>query len=152
MRHLLAVLAVAVAAIALPSFAEERVAVVTDELTKKECSACHMAFPAGFLPQRSWEAIMANLKDHFGEDASLDPDSVAAIKSYLLANAADATGKARGFARGIPADQTPLRITELPGFKGDHGRFSQATMKKVGSLSNCVACHRGAEKGYFEDD
>ena len=126
--------------------------VVTDALTKTECSACHMAFPPGFLPQRSWEALMGNLKDHFGEDASLSPEDAAAIKDYLMANAADASGKARGFARGIPADQTPLRITELPRFLGEHGRFSAATLKKVGSLSNCVACHQGAEKGYFEDD
>jgi hypothetical protein len=126
--------------------------VVTDELTKKECSACHMAYPPGFLPARSWEALTGNLKDHFGEDASLSAESVTAIRDYLVANAADASGKMRGFARGIPADQTPLRITELPRFKGEHGNFSEATMKKVGSLSNCVACHAGAEKGIFEDD
>lgn len=126
--------------------------VVTDELTKKECSACHLAYPPVFLPARSWEAITGNLKEHFGEDASLSPADTSAIKDYLVANAADSTGKTRGFARGIPADQTPLRITELPRFLGEHGHFSQATMKKVGSLSNCVACHQGAEKGIFEDD
>jgi hypothetical protein len=134
------------------AFADGARGVVTDELTKKECSACHMAFPPGFLPARSWEALMGNLKEHFGEDASLAPEATTAIKDYLLANAADANGKARGFARGIPADQTPLRITELPRFKGEHGRFSDATMKKVGTLSNCAGCHQGAEKGIFEDD
>jgi mono/diheme cytochrome c family protein len=126
--------------------------VVTDELTRKECSACHMAYPPVFLPARSWEAITGNLKQHFGEDASLSPEDTAAIKTYLMANAADSSGKVRGFARGIPADQTPLRITELPRFLGEHGRFSPATIKKVGSLSNCAACHQGAEKGIFEDD
>lgn len=127
-------------------------AVVTDALTKKECSACHIAYPPGFLPARSWEAITGNLKEHFGEDASLSPEDTAAIKDYLVANAADSAGKVRGFARGLPADQTPLRITELPRFKGQHGRFSDATMKKVGSLSNCSACHQGAEQGIYEDD
>lgn len=134
------------------AMADERRGVVSDELTKKECGACHMAFPAGFLPARSWEALMGNLKEHFGEDASLSPESTAAIKDYLLANAADASGKQRGFARGLPADQVPLRISELPNFKREHGNFSAATMKKVGTLSNCVACHRGAEQGYYEDD
>ncbi len=129
-----------------------RMAVITDELTKKECGACHMAFPAVLLPARSWEALAGNLKDHFGEDASLGADATTAIKDYLVANAADASGKVRGMARGVPADQTPLRITELPRFKGEHGRFSEATMKKVGSMSNCAGCHRGAEQGYFEDD
>lgn len=139
-------------AVATVALADGARGVVTDELTKKECSACHMAYPPGFLPARSWEALTGNLKDHFGEDASLAADATTAIRDYLVANAADASGKMRGFPRGIPADQTPLRITELPRFKGEHGRFSDATMKKVGSLSNCVACHQGAEKGYFEDD
>lgn len=134
------------------AFADERMGIVTDDLTKKECGACHMAFPAGFLPQRSWEALMGNLKDHFGEDASLNAGSTAAIKDYLLANAADASGTARGFARGLAADQTPLRISELPRFKREHGTFSEARMKKVGSMSNCAGCHRGAEQGYFDDD
>jgi len=125
--------------------------VVTDELTRKECSACHMAYPPVFLPARSWEAITGNLKEHFGEDASLSPEDTAAIKAYLVANAADASGKMRGFARGLPDNVLPLRITDLPRFKGEHN-FSPATIKKVGSISNCVACHRGAEMGLFEDD
>jgi hypothetical protein len=144
--------ALCLASIATIALADERMGFVNDELTKKECGACHMAFPAGFLPKRSWEALMGNLKDHFGEDASLSAESAAAIKDYLLANAADASGKARGFARGLAADQTPLRITELPRFKREHGNFSEATMKKVGSMSNCTGCHRGADQGYYDDD
>lgn len=144
--------ALCLASLAGIALADERMAIVTDELTKKECTACHMAFPAGFLPKRSWEAMMGNLKDHFGEDASLNAEATAAIKEYLVAHAADSSGKARGFARGIAADQTPLRITELPRFKREHGTFSEATMKKVGSMSNCAGCHRGAEQGNYDDD
>ena len=139
-------------AVATVALADGARGVVTDELTKKECSACHMAYPPGFLPARSWEALTGNLKDHFGEDASLAADATTAIRDYLVANAAGASGKARGFARGLAADQSPLRISELPRFKREHGKFSEATMKKVGSMSNCSGCHRGAEQGYFDDD
>ena len=144
--------AACLAAFASVALADGRRSYVTDELTKKECSACHMAYPPGFLPARSWEALTGNLRDHFGEDASLGAEAMMAIRDYLVVNAADASGKARGFARGIPADQTPLRITELPRFRDEHGRFSEATIKKVGSISNCTACHTGAELGYYEDD
>lgn len=140
------------AALSTLALADGSRGVVTDQLTKTECSACHMAFQPGFLPARSWQALMGNLKEHFGEDASLSAETTAAITSYLVANAADSSGKPRGFARGLPADQTPLRITDLPRFKGEHGRFSEATMKKADSMSNCTACHQRAEKGIFEDD
>jgi mono/diheme cytochrome c family protein len=119
---------------------------------KKECSACHLAYPAGFLPARSWTEIMAHLDKHFGEDASLTPDIVANIQAFLTANANDASGKQRGFARQLPLDQTPLRITELSGFQGAHGTFNQNTMKRVGSMSNCVGCHTGAASGNYGDD
>ena len=36
-----------------------RVAPVTDKVVAKECSACHMLYPAGLLPARSWTAVMA---------------------------------------------------------------------------------------------
>jgi Dihaem cytochrome c len=130
----------------------DRMAIVTDDATKAECSACHMAFPAGLLPARSWEAIMKELPNHFGEDASLAPALASAITAYLVANANDAGGKQRGFARRVAADQVPLRITELPGFMREHGSFPDSTMARVGKMSNCVGCHQGAEKGIFEDD
>jgi hypothetical protein len=38
---------------------------------KKECAACHMAFPPNALPAKSWKTMMENLQGHFGEDASM---------------------------------------------------------------------------------
>ncbi|MFD2174814.1 diheme cytochrome c [Rhodobacter lacus] len=115
-----------------------------------ECSACHMAFPPGFLPARSWQAMMADLGNHFGEDASLDTAPRDQIEAYLVANAADAgNGRRRDPAPGL----TPLRISGLPWFVHEHGREVSAARKaKAGSMSNCTACHRGAAQGYFEDD
>ena len=56
---------------------------VTDETVKTECSACHMAYPAGMLPARSWRALMGDLSNHFGEDASLPEETRAAMKQIL---------------------------------------------------------------------
>ena len=129
---------------------------VTDPATLKECGDCHMAFQPGLLPARSWKAVMAGLGDHFGENASLPAETAAAIEAYLVANAGDAAGGAGSSAiRGIAATDAPLRISDTPYWIAEHrgevrpGAFDNP---KVGSKANCVACHRGAEKGYYEDD
>ncbi len=122
---------------------------------ESECSACHLAYDPGFLPQRSWRAILGDLPNHFGEDASLDEATLKQIESYVLANAADANGRNPYWLRRIPADKVPLRITELPWFWNEHGNRLRAwarSKKAVGSISNCEACHRGAGRGRFEDD
>lgn len=120
-----------------------------------ECSACHMAYQAGFLPKRSWAAIMGDLPNHFGEDASLDEESRREIEAYLNANAADRNGRNPRWLRAIPANAAPLRISELPWFRREHGARRIARAKsdpRIGSISNCAACHRGAERGYYDDD
>lgn len=126
----------------------ERVAPVKDALTAKECSACHMLYPAGLLPASSWNAMMAGLKDHFGDNAELDAETTKKIVDYLVANSE------RGSSRN---DATRLRISEQPWFLRKHdkrGRIAPDTLKRRGakSVADCKACHRDAEKGYFEDD
>ena len=123
-------------------------------LHKGECSACHLAYQANFLPIRSWQAIMADLSNHFGEDASLSDAARTEIEAYLVANAADRKGRNPRWLKSIPADVVPMRISELSWFTHEHGSRVQNWLKNnpsAGSISNCVACHKGAEKGYYED-
>lgn len=124
------------------------------ELTAQECSACHMAFPAAFLPQRSWRKIMSTLDNHFGEDASLDAKDAQDIQKWLTANAADTSSRSSWVLRGVAANDTPLRITELPWWKRQHNKWevSARAFKKAGSKSNCLACHRAAQSGNYDDD
>lgn len=127
--------------------------VITNDNVKKECGACHMAFQPQFLPARSWQAIMSGLSNHFGEDASLtDPAVVQDITTYLVENAGD-VGKPNAWVRRIPADQAPLRITELPRWISEHSEeVSASAWKKAGTKSNCIVCHRGADQGNYVDD
>ena len=125
---------------------------VADKVTKAECGACHMVYPAALLPARSWDAITSDLANHFSEDASLDPAVVDGIKAYLMANAGDVVGRGRGLIRGLAQDQAPLRISELPLWLRIHGNFSPRTLKKIGVAGNCVFCHQGAAKGVFAGD
>lgn len=131
---------------------------VTDEMTKKECGDCHMAFPPVQLTSGGWKKIMAGLSDHFGEDASLNPDQVKHIEAYLVSKSLDGGGTMWGkmtikrWKKKKLVD--PIRITETPGWKGAHGSQKYRRMSKdVGydKGANCVKCHKGAEQGIFEE-
>lgn len=126
---------------------------VTDPVVIKECGACHMVFQPGFLPAESWTKMMSDLKNHFGENATLDPAIAKPIEEYLTANAARNSRRMRSASGNEP----PLRISETRWFKRKHdkrGRSSPENLKrhKAKSIAQCEACHRGAEKGYYEDD
>jgi hypothetical protein len=151
MRIVLAIAAIAVGAtqaLAANSF------VVSNENVKKECGACHMAFQPAFLPARSWEALMGDLPNHFGEDASLkDPALVKEITDYLVQNAGDAGGKSNNWVKRIAKTETPLRISETPGWVRAHSEeVGAAAWKKAGSKANCVACHKGADVGNYGEE
>ena len=127
---------------------------VDNTLYKTECASCHMAFQPGFLPARSWQKLMGGLADHFGDNAELGAAERQAIEAYLVANAADNAGGRRSqkFMRSI-GDTTPLRITEVSYFRSKHREVPARLIKheKVGSLSNCAACHTRADLGSYAE-
>ena len=113
---------------------------------QQECAACHMAYPPGMLPAASWRRLMANLPQHFGTDASLDVATVKKLSGWLEAHAA--TG--RRASTEPPQD----RITRTAWFMHEHDEISPAVWKRasVKSPANCMACHREADRGIFEED
>jgi hypothetical protein len=127
---------------------------VQDPLVKEECGSCHLAFSPAMLPASSWQRMMGELKHHFGDDASLDPQSAQHITAHLVANAADAgrhgTSK---LLRGVKLDSAPQRITELPEWVHEHRKVPdwEWRHKEVRSKANCLACHIDAEAGYYDD-
>ncbi len=118
----------------------------------EECGSCHMAYPAPLLPTKSWKKIMLGLDNHFGESAELDKATSKAIENYLIASGRFI--KYRKMSRNL-GNRLPLRITKLPYFIHEHdeipSRFIQGN-DKVGSLSQCNACHKWAEQGDFDED
>ena len=119
---------------------------------KTECGSCHMAYHPGLLPARSWRKMMGGLDKHFGQDASLEPIPQKDITNFLVMYSAD-QGNIK-YAKSVPAASTPLRITETTWFKREHDEIRAAVWKrkKIGSASNCMACHKGAEQGDFSED
>lgn len=117
----------------------------TTNLTfQKECKSCHMAFQPTLLNSNSWIKVMDNLKEHFGTDASLDQQETKIIKDYLVNNSKN----------NIKNVTNEIYITKLPWFTRQHRRISEKTIAhpSIKTLSNCVACHKNAEKGNYDED
>ena len=128
----------------------------SNKLYIEECGACHVAYPAGLLPKKSWNKIMTNLENHFDENAELDAQTGKQLSSYLNRYALDSgnSGKLRKMLRNFPKN-TPVRITKLPYFIRKHDEIPARMVKgnpKVGSFSQCDKCHQGAQQGDFDED
>jgi mono/diheme cytochrome c family protein len=113
----------------------------------QECSACHVAYPAGYLPAASWRRVMSSLGKHYGTDASLDDAAVREISGWLNANA--------GTYKRVSEEPPQDRITKSAWFLRKHrdGEVPANVWKRasVGSPSNCAACHVNAAAGSFNE-
>jgi hypothetical protein len=132
---------------------------VSNKLYKDECGSCHFAYQPGLLPSQSWEKLLNEkaLADHFGENAELDADVLASIKSFVMENAADKSyyKRARKIANATEGIEAPLRITEVRYIKRKHHEIPERMIKgnkDVKSLSYCDACHTQADNGVFDED
>lgn len=132
------------------------VAPVTSPTYKEECSSCHMAYPPGLLPARSWKKIMTGLESHFGDNAELDVATFKNISEFLVSNSADDSTyrRSRKIMRSLSDKDVPIRISETPYIINKHDEIPDKLIKfnkKVNSLSNCSACHNKAEQGLFSE-
>ena len=128
---------------------------VIEPLVKQECGTCHLPFAPSMLPANSWKRLMGDLKNHFGDDASIDATLTKTIGDYLVANAADSGGRVYGskLLRGVSLTDAPLRITELPKWRSAHAQVPDWEWKHqdVRTKANCTACHLNAELGYYTE-
>jgi len=94
---------------------------------------------------------MRNLGDHFGDNASLEPDANATLVSYLTANSAEHWDTQAANRLRKPSAAEPLRITATEGWKRLHRDIPDAVFRRrsVGSKLNCTSCHADAESGRF---
>jgi len=111
-----------------------------------ECGACHLAFPARFLPAESWREMMSGLDNHFGSNAVLDEETAREITVFLVDNAR--RKKSRDASGNMPK-----RITESRWFMREHARAELRVKNnpKVKSMANCAVCHIKAEQGDYSE-
>ena len=151
----LAVLALAASVCAQGAqFARRDVFRNTNDRYVKECGSCHFAYQPGWLPERSWRAIMSSLSSHFGENADLKVAQRQAVLDYLVANSADKARSMRSheIMEVIKPSETPTSITKVLYVGGIHGGFLDPNFKgkpQVKTLANCSTCHEKAERGWF---
>jgi len=131
---------------AAPAFADgPRMPAQVPPTYRQECGACHTAYPPALLPARSWQRLMGGLDRHYGSDATLDPQTLAALGGWLQQHA----GTGRRAAEEPPQD----RITRSAWFERKHRKVEPEvwTLPSVKSAAQCAACHRGADQGRFDD-
>ncbi|MEK6531185.1 MAG: diheme cytochrome c, partial [Deltaproteobacteria bacterium] len=126
------------------------------DLWMQECAtSCHSAFHPALLPEESWRRIMDGLSGHFGNDASLDARTTDIILRYLVnaSSGPNRTEASRKLLGSIGNGEAPLRITEVVYWVKKHSGIPKEVFRRgsVGSRSNCLACHPGAEVGSFDD-
>ena len=124
-----------------------------DSLYVEECGSCHVAYPPGALPARSWQKLMGGLSDHFGDNAELDADTQVQITDYLVRTRKHARGEVAELTKRVKRDAVPLRITELPHFKKEHREVPSRAFKKHPELmlSQCDSCHTKAAQGSYRE-
>ncbi len=127
------------------------------EIWLDECSACHAPFHPTLLPASSWKLVMDGLDDHFGDDASLDPEVSVEVLEYLLSASAElSTSEASKqilYSIEKSGIEAPIRVTDIPYWIRKHSDIDKEVYdrKSVVSKSNCIACHPGSDAGSFED-
>ncbi|MBI5462902.1 MAG: diheme cytochrome c [Gammaproteobacteria bacterium] len=130
---------------------------VDNPLYAAECGGCHFAYQPGLLPEAAWRGVMGGLADHFGENAELAPETQKLLTEYLIQNAAeqDSGRIARGMLRSAGGQGEPVqRITETAFFIRQHDELPARVWRdnpKVGSMSNCSACHTQANNASFDE-
>jgi cytochrome b len=122
----------------------------------KECGSCHIAFPPYLLPANSWDLMMSDLTNHFGDDASLDEPTTHSILSFLKKNSAEnSTHQASlKILKSLKDKNSTIAITKTPYWIKKHKELEQDIFasNEVKSKANCQACHQEIQNGLLEND
>jgi len=116
-----------------------------------ECSSCHLAYPVQFLPARSWQRMLLEQKEHFGDDLGLSEEKLAALRDFAKRGASEPQWAGMMLQASIPANAAPQRITETDFWQHRHRRIAKEQFKsdKVAGKHDCEACHADALSGIF---
>jgi hypothetical protein len=122
-------------------------------LWQESCSECHMAYHPSLLPERSWQRMLDEQDDHFGEALYLTDNTIGALREYARANSAEQVSREASWRtlQSLPSAESPLRITAPPYWKQVHSDIDTAVWSRpsVNGKFNCAACHRDAKQGGF---
>jgi len=107
------------------------------------------------LPKKSWELIMGDLENHFGDDASVDDETNKEILAFLVKNSAEtSTMQASWNFLNSIGNKDIIALSQTDYWKRKHKDIPKEIFEnpKVKSISNCKACHTDIEKGLIENE
>ena len=128
---------------------------VENPLFTKECASCHILYPPNLLPRKSWETMMSNLENHFGDDASINEESNKGILAFLVKNSAEtSTTKASWKFLNSIENKDIIALTKTTFWEKKHKDIPKELFlhKEIKSKANCKACHSDVEKGLIENE
>lgn len=107
---------------------------LSKQLYIENCSSCHIPIPAEVLPTTSWEQILNNPQNHYGEVLpSTNRITTRLIWNYLRTNS----------RLLLAGEATPQYVTNSRYFKALH---PQVDLPKPATHQTCIACHPGAKQ------
>ena len=128
---------------------------VQNESFVKECSSCHTLYPPHLLPKKSWELLMSDLENHFGDDASISEELNKNILAFLVNNSAETSTIKSSFKfLNSIKNQDIIAMTKTTYWERTHKEIPKEIFnnKEVKSKANCKACHSDIEKGLIEKE
>lgn len=124
-----------------------------NQVWQEACSECHIAYHPSLLPNRSWQRMLNEQSDHFGEDLFLAPETIAVLRRFTAESAADRVDREVSWRtlQSLNDGEAPLRITDTPYWKSVHREIAADVWKRpsVNGKFNCAACHQDAGQGGF---
>ena len=111
--------------------------------------------PPTCLAKKSWEVMMSDVENRFGDDASIDDESNKNILAYLVKNSAETSSmeSSWNFLNSI-GDKDIIAMSDTIFWKETHKDIDKKLYnhKDIKNKANCKACHSDIEKGLIEDE
>ena len=115
----------------------------------ENCGSCHFPYQPGLLPTTSWEKVMSNIDNHFGETLNLSSAESRAMTQYLLNNSAGHFNDdiSINTLLSLKYDPIVMRVTQTPYFIKTHSQLGEAD--KMKDIGQCNSCHKQAAQGLY---
>ena len=114
------------------------------------CGSCHFPYQPGLLPGISWEKMMNNLDEHFGQKVKMTDVETRTMRRYLLDNSAGHVNDeiSNQILQSLKYYPAPVRITQTPFFVDKHNQLKNKV--KLQNMGQCDLCHQDAQQGLYK--